>query len=154
MSVNTMNLCIDTFSVPVSYTGFWPFFSYYTPLQTFSKVTSTVHRLQSYFRLFPASYPIYKPIFFFVVAIDPFCALLLQVLRTVYKPFSAVMVSVLTSSTVDQGFEPRSGQTKDYQFGIYCFPYKHAAIRRKSNDWLFRNKDNVSDMSTRRLLCQ
>ena len=25
-----------------------------------------------------------------------------------------VMVSVLTSSAVDRGFEPRSGQTKDY----------------------------------------
>ena len=28
------------------------------------------------------------------------------------------MVSVLTSSVVDRGFEPRSGQTKDYEIGI------------------------------------
>ena len=27
-----------------------------------------------------------------------------------------VMVSVLTSSAVDSGFEPQSGKTKDYQF--------------------------------------
>jgi membrane protein YdbS with pleckstrin-like domain len=30
------------------------------------------------------------------------------------------MVSVLASSGVDRGFEPRSGQTKDYQIGISC----------------------------------
>ena len=32
-----------------------------------------------------------------------------------------VMVSVLVSSAVDRGFESRSGQIKDYTFGIYCF---------------------------------
>ena len=32
-----------------------------------------------------------------------------------------IMVSVLTSSVVDHGFEPRSGQTKDYKIGICCF---------------------------------
>ena len=56
------------------------------------------------------------------------------------------MVSVLTSSTVDRGFEPRSDQTKDYEIGICCFSViKHAALRRKSNDWLTRNQDNVSE---------
>jgi hypothetical protein len=53
------------------------------------------------------------------------------------------MVSVLTSSAVDRGFEPRSGQTKDYNIGIYCFSAKHAALSRKSKDWLARNQDNV-----------
>ena len=43
------------------------------------------------------------------------------------------MVSVLASSTVDRGFEPRSGQIKDYKLGICCFSAKHAALRRKSN---------------------
>jgi hypothetical protein len=28
------------------------------------------------------------------------------------------MVSVLASSALDRGFEPRSGQTKDYKIGI------------------------------------
>ena len=32
-----------------------------------------------------------------------------------------IMVSVLTSSAVDRGFETRSGQTKDYKIGICCF---------------------------------
>jgi hypothetical protein len=32
------------------------------------------------------------------------------------------MVSVLASSTVDRGFEPRSGQTNDYQIGIFASP--------------------------------
>ena len=54
------------------------------------------------------------------------------------------MVSVLTWSPVDRGFEPRSGQTKDYKIGICCFSAEHAALRRKSKDWLTRNQDNVS----------
>jgi hypothetical protein len=65
-----------------------------------------------------------------------------------------VIVSVLAQSAVDRGFEPRSGQTKDYIIGI-CFSAKHAVLRRKSIDWLARNQDNVSkwsDMSTRGLL--
>ena len=32
-----------------------------------------------------------------------------------------VMDSVLVSSVVDRGFEPRSGQTKDSKIGICCF---------------------------------
>jgi hypothetical protein len=52
---------------------------------------------------------------------------------------------------------PRSSQTKDYKIGISCFSAKHAALRRKSKDWLARNRNNVSewsDMSTRGLLFQ
>jgi hypothetical protein len=41
------------------------------------------------------------------------------------------MVSELTSSAVDLGFEPQSGQTKDYEIGICCFSTKHTALRRK-----------------------
>jgi hypothetical protein len=44
-------------------------------------------------------------------------------------------------SAADHGFEPRSGQTKDYEIGICCFSAKHAALRRKSKDWLARNQD-------------
>jgi hypothetical protein len=58
---------------------------------------------------------------------------------------SGVMVSMVTSSVVDRGFEPRSGQTKDYEIGICCFSAKHAALRRKSKDWLAQNQDNVSE---------
>jgi hypothetical protein len=32
-----------------------------------------------------------------------------------------VMISVLAPSLVDRGFEPRSGETKDYTIGICCF---------------------------------
>jgi hypothetical protein len=70
---------------------------------------------------------------------------------------SGVMVSVLVSSAVDRGFEPRSGQTKDYQFGISCFSAKHASLRRKYKDGLAGNQDNVSewgDTSIRWLLFQ
>ena len=67
------------------------------------------------------------------------------------------MVSLLASSAVDRGFDPRSGQTKDYKIGICCFSAKHAALRSKSTDWLVRIQDNVSewgDMSIRGLLFQ
>jgi hypothetical protein len=67
------------------------------------------------------------------------------------------MVSVLSSSAVDRGFESRSGQTKDYKIGICCFSAEHTALRRKNQDWLSRNQDNVSewgDMSICRLLFQ
>ena len=56
-----------------------------------------------------------------------------------------IMVSVLASSTSDRGFEPRSGQTKDYKIGICCFSAEHTALRRKRKDWLSRNQDNVSE---------
>ena len=67
------------------------------------------------------------------------------------------MVSVLASSAVDRGSEPRSGQTKDCEIGICCYSAKQAALRRKSKDWLTRNQNNVSewsDMSTHGLLFQ
>ena len=67
------------------------------------------------------------------------------------------MVSVLTLSAVDDGFEPRSGQTKDYKIGICCFSAKDTALRRKSKDWLAQNQNNVSewsDMSISELLFQ
>jgi hypothetical protein len=67
------------------------------------------------------------------------------------------MVSRLASGAVDRGFEPQSGQTKDYKIGICCFSAKHAALRRKSKDGMARNQNNVAemgDMSTRGLLFQ
>ena len=84
--------------------------------------------------------------------IIPFLLLLGQANHT-----GGIMVSVLASSVVDRGFQPRTGQTKDYKIGICCFSAKHAALRRKSKDWLVRNQNNVtewSDMSIRRLLFQ
>jgi hypothetical protein len=75
----------------------------------------------------------------------------------IWNCISSVMVGVLALSAVDCGFEPRSGQPKDFKIGICCFSAKHAALRRKSKDWLSRNQNNVSewgDMSTRGLLFQ
>jgi hypothetical protein len=67
------------------------------------------------------------------------------------------MFCVLASSAEDPGFEPRSGQTKDYKIGICCSSAKHVSLRRKGKQWLARNQNNVSDlsnMSTRGLLFQ
>ena len=60
-----------------------------------------------------------------------------------FNIIGGVMVSALASSAVDRGFDPRSGQTKDYKIDICCFSAKHAALRRKSKYWLARNQDNV-----------
>jgi hypothetical protein len=54
------------------------------------------------------------------------------------------MVSMVTSSVVDREFEPRSGQTKDYEIDICCLSADHAALRSKSKDWLAQNQNNVS----------
>ena len=37
-----------------------------------------------------------------------------------YNRTCGVMVSMLASSAVDYGFEPRLGQIKDYEIGICC----------------------------------
>jgi hypothetical protein len=68
-----------------------------------------------------------------------------------------VLVSMLAFSVVDRGFVPWSGKTKDYETDICCFSAKHAALRKKSKDWLAWNWDNVTVtewgyMSIRRLL--
>jgi hypothetical protein len=42
---------------------------------------------------------------------------------------SGVMVSVIVASTVDGGFEPWSGQTKDYKIDICCIFAKHSLRR-------------------------
>ena len=53
-------------------------------------------------------------------------------------------VNMLASSEVDRGFEPRSGQIKDYEIGICCFSAKNAALRRESKDRSVRTRVNVS----------
>jgi hypothetical protein len=60
------------------------------------------------------------------------------------------MVRVLDLSVVD-----RSGQPKDYEIGMRCFSAKHAALRRKSKNWLARDQNKMlewTDMSARGLL--
>jgi hypothetical protein len=52
------------------------------------------------------------------------------------------MVNVFPSSAVDHGFEHLLDQTKDNK--LLCVA-KHAALRRKSEDWLAWNQDNVSE---------
>ena len=68
------------------------------------------------------------------------------------------MVSMLTSSVADHGFELWSCQTKDYKIGICCLSTKHPVLRRKIKDLLALNQYNVSewsDISTSpRFLCR
>jgi uncharacterized CHY-type Zn-finger protein len=55
------------------------------------------------------------------------------------------MVSMLASSVVDHGFEPWSGQTKDYKICICGLCTKNAALRKKSKDCYNHNQDNMSE---------
>jgi hypothetical protein len=48
---------------------------------------------------------------------------------------SGVLVSMPGLSAVDRGFDPHSGQTKDYKIGLCSFFAKHTALRIKNNDW-------------------
>ena len=40
-----------------------------------------------------------------------------------------LMVSVISTNSVDSEFEPQWGQTKDYTTGICCFSTLYAALR-------------------------
>ena len=57
------------------------------------------------------------------------------------------MLFVKSSTKIPHLILFRSSQTKDFRIGICCFYPKHAALRRKSKDWLARNQNNVSDWS-------
>ena len=67
------------------------------------------------------------------------CFFLSQLKVGLVYPFNhncirGVMVSVLASSAVNRGFQPVSGQAKEYEIGICYFSAKHVALRRKSNN--------------------
>lgn len=43
-----------------------------------------------------------------------------------YNGISGVMVSMLTRSAENRGFDPQSGQTNNYKIGKCCFSTKHS----------------------------
>ena len=48
--------------------------------------------------------------------------LLTTCMLTLITHIGGVLVSVIASSAVDRGFEPRSNQTKDYNIGVFAYP--------------------------------
>ena len=52
----------------------------------------------------------------------------------ILKGFGGIMVSMLTSSVVDDGFLNPVIQTRNYEIGICCFSAKYSALRSKSKD--------------------
>jgi hypothetical protein len=52
-----------------------------------------------------------------------------------------VMVSVITASVVDRGFESRSGQSKDYIIGICCFSAVVWRVGGRGVDWIITQLD-------------
>jgi hypothetical protein len=63
--------------------------------------------------------------------------------KCIFNHIDGVLGRMLALSEVGGGFTPWSAQTKDYEIGICCFSIRHAAFS-KSNDWLARNRYNVS----------
>jgi hypothetical protein len=80
--------------------------------------------------------------------------LLTTCMLTLITHIGGVLVSVIASSAVDRGFEPRSNQTKDYKIWYFCLSVKHTTLRRKSKYSLARNRDvsEWGDMSISGLL--
>jgi len=52
---------------------------------------------------------------------------------------------MFASSAIDRGFEPQSGQIKDFKISMCCFSAKQAALKKKNKDWLARNQNDVSE---------
>ena len=52
-----------------------------------------------------------------------------------------VIVGMIATSAVDNGFKSWLGKVKDYQICICYFSTKHAALRSKRKDWLAQNQD-------------
>ena len=53
------------------------------------------------------------------------------------------MISVFAASAIGHGFEPRSGQIKDYAIAFYFFA-KYTSLMRMTKDWMVRNQYNAS----------
>jgi hypothetical protein len=49
------------------------------------------------------------------------------------------MVGVVALCAVDRGFEPQSGQTKDYKIGIILLLLHSSSNKEKEQSWLSRN---------------
>ena len=69
----------------------------------------------------------------------------MKYIQKIDNRIGGVMVSMLASSAVDRGFEPRSSKAKDYKICICCFSAKHTELKSTSKDWLARNQNNVSE---------
>jgi hypothetical protein len=79
----------------------------------------------------------------------------MSILNTI-KWFSFVLTEVLFLTKLNTNHMVMTFtcnyRLQDYKISICCFSAKHAALRRKSKDWLALNQDNVSewrDMSIR-----
>jgi hypothetical protein len=62
----------------------------------------------------------------FEINIDNYCQSRNIEIHDKKKCIGGVIDSMLASSVVDLVFNPRSGQTIDYEIGISCFSAKHA----------------------------
>ena len=66
-----------------------------------------------------------------------FIAYLKKKKKILIDQITATVVIVLASGVADHGFEPWSGQIKDYKIGICFFSIK--VNTRKCKDWFTRN---------------
>ena len=62
---------------------------------------------------------------------------------TIFHRIGGVMVSLLTLSVVDRGFQPWPGETKDYK--TCCFTAKHVPLKCNNKYGFGQNQDNESE---------
>ena len=54
--------------------------------------------------------------------------------QSMYGRIGGIMVSVVASSALNHGFDPRLSQPKVYKIVICCFSTQHATLRRKNKN--------------------
>ena len=75
-----------------------------------------------------------------------------HIINTTASMPNSVMVNIPASSEVDNEFESRSGQTKEYKIIIYVLSTEHVALRSMNKYWLSQNHDNVSEWSNKSIV--
>ena len=87
-------------------------------------------------RVFFSTYFNIRGFLFKLMTLDSFVVVIHS--RCIYNflcnRLGGVMVRRLASSVVDRGFEPRSGQTKDYKMVFVASPLSTQLLSRKSKD--------------------
>jgi hypothetical protein len=98
--------------------------------------------------LFPISKPSHIN-FIFTVNTSILYIYILVVVRDIYNVYIYIINQPHRwcngELAVDRGFEPQSGQTNNYKIGIWCVSDTHAAVWRKSKDWLNQDQNNVPE---------
>ena len=139
-------MCIFDFLLPKDFQRIWPpyLLTFSIPDQSYGRNVLLFHEMSTFLS--------FTYVWFFILVTILLHLIGMYMINAIHyinyfsskiqlNHIGGVMVSVLASSEVYFGFEPRSGQTKDYKICICCFSAKHAALR----TGFARRQDNVSE---------